>query len=211
MLVLFSGERPSLDNSKTDKNHNAPRNIGFVKVPGDMGDKSVLSKGPTETGGFYDFGGGWTKQENKGVNWLTQFKSMDENAVRLKVTKLSNGQILVLFETWTGTEFVSSNLMTLDHDGKITRAIRTAKFPFRMPWADEIVSTDSNTAVFYAASAGKLVRYEVSLSSGPGSGGSTAVTQKPMATTTAPTKAPISTKDLGSVQHVAILLFSLDT
>lgn len=33
LLVLFSGERPPLDNSKAVKSHNAPRNIGFVILP----------------------------------------------------------------------------------------------------------------------------------------------------------------------------------
>merc|ERR1712216_247566 len=128
---------------------------------------TVLSDGPTETGGFYNFGGGWSPQQNKGVNWLTQFKSMDENASRLKVAKLSNGQVLVLFETWTGKQFVSSNLMTVDQDGKMTRTPSTSAFPFHMPFADEVLSTDTNTAVFYAGAeeygTSKLVRYEVSL------------------------------------------------
>ena len=128
-----------------------------------MSNKGVLSAGPTEKGGFYNFGGKWSPQENKGVNWLTKFKSLDENASRLKATKLTKGQILVLFETWTGKKYVSSNLMTVDQDGKITRDPSASKFPFRMPFADEIVSTGSNTAVFYAGAKGKLVRYEVSL------------------------------------------------
>ena len=165
LLVLFSGERPPLDNSQALKSHNAPRNIGFVKVPRDMSDKSVLSEGPTETGGFYDFGGGWSPQENKGVNWLTEFTSMEENASRLKAAKLSDGQILVLYETWTGNAYVSTNLMTIDEDGKITRNPRASKFGFRMPFADEILSTSSSTAVFYSGAAGKLSRYEVSLMS----------------------------------------------
>ena len=163
MLVLFSGEKPSLDNGMAVTSHNAPRNIGFVKVPRDMRDRTVLSDGPTEKGGFYNFGGGWSAQENKGVNWVTKFTSMEENASRLKATKLSNGQILVLFETWTGDTFVSSNAMTLDHDGKITRTPSASKVPFHMPFSDEIISTDSTTAVFYSAVQGKLVRYEVSL------------------------------------------------
>ena len=200
------GEAPSLDNSKTGKNVNTPRNIGFVKVPADMQDKSVLSKGPTETGGFYNFGGGWTKQENKGVNWLTQSKSMENNYSRLKVTKLTNGQILVLFETWTGAKFVSSHIMTVDQDGKITRAPRAAKFSFRVSFSDGIFSTDSNTAVFYTGTAGKLVRYEISLSSGPGSGGSKITTTKaPITTTAVSTKVPFSPKDLGPVQYVAMV------
>ena len=58
------------------------------------------------------------KFEYKGVEWLTKYTSMADNAVRLKMTKLSNGQILVLFEKWTGTAFVSSNIMTLDQNGE---------------------------------------------------------------------------------------------
>ena len=136
-----------------------------------MEDESVISKGITG------------KFENKGVEWLTKYTSKDENAVRLKMTKLSNGQILVLFEKWTGHKFVSSHLMTLDQNGKITRSSRTTKFPFRMLMVDEIVGTDKNTAVFYTGAKGKLVRYEVSLVSGPGSGPAkapVAITQTPI-------------------------------
>ena len=128
-----------------------------------MANKGVLSEGPTETGGFYTFVGGWSAQQNKGVNWLTAFKSLEENASRLKATKLSNGQILVLYELWTGTKYVSSNLMTIDESGKITRAPRASTYGFRMPFSDEILTTSSNTAVFYAGAPGKLTRYEVSL------------------------------------------------
>ena len=88
---------------------------------------------------------------------------MEENASRLKAAKLSKGEILILFETWTGSSYVSSNMMTVNHNGKITRKPRASSFPFRMPFADEIVSTDSNTAVFYSGAKGKLVRYEVTL------------------------------------------------
>ena len=201
--MLFSSEQPTLDNSQTTKTLNAPRNIGFVKVPRDMDDKRVLSKGPVEKGGFYNFGGHWAPLENKGVTWLTHSKSMDQNACRIKVTKLTNGQVLVLFETWTGqSKFLSSHLMTLDHDGKITRAARPTKFPFRLPFADEILRTETNTAVFYAGdkvgSTGKLVRYEVSLTSGPGAGINKAVTTKAPMVTPPVKKLPILTKDLGS-------------
>ena len=132
-----------------------------------MYDDTVLSAGPKETGGFYDFNGNWKWQHNKGVSWLTDLTSLDENASRLKATKLSNGEILILFETWTGTMFVSSNAMTIDQYGQVLRLPRPSRFPFHMPFADELVSTGSNTAVFYAGAAGKLVRYEVSLDPEP--------------------------------------------
>ena len=69
--------------------------------------KDVLSKGGTG------------KYENKGVTYLTKYKSMDENAMRLKMTKLSKGQILVLFEKWTGKAFVSSNMVCVWRGGLV--------------------------------------------------------------------------------------------
>ena len=193
MLVLFSGEKPPLDNSMAVESHNAPRNIGFVKVPQDMTDTRVLSAGAKETGGFYNFGGGWSPQENKGINWITDFKSMEENASRLKATKLSNGQILILFETWTGTKYVSSNVMTVDQNGQVTRASRASKYPFRMPFADEILSTGSNTAVFFTGDEGKLVRYEVSLDPSSAPPATTATTKATTKATTATTAKPATT------------------
>merc|ERR1712159_373453 len=72
--------------------------------------------------------------------------------------------------------------MTIDQDGKITRTPRASNFPFHMPFADEVVSTDSNTAVFFAGAKGKLALYEVSLVT------TTATTRSPapVTTTTAP-------------------------
>ena len=144
--------------------HNGAYNIGFVKVPRDMTNTSVLSPGPTVKGGFYNFGGFWTPQENKGVNWITDFKSIEENASRLKAIKLSDGKtILLLYEMWTGTKYVSSQFMTVDHNGKVTRGPSTAQVPFDLPFADELSITGANTAVFFAGAPGKLARFEISV------------------------------------------------
>ena len=66
LIIVFAGEFPSLDSSQTGAYLNNPRNIGIVKV--DANDfTNVLSKGVDATGGFYDFGGDWSPQENKGI------------------------------------------------------------------------------------------------------------------------------------------------
>lgn len=69
--VFFIGESPALDNSQTGDSVNSPRNIGFTKVSKDLSTK--LSPGDTETGGFYDFNGGWNEEDNEGIVWLTDF------------------------------------------------------------------------------------------------------------------------------------------
>ena len=135
-----------------------------MKVPRDMKNSSVLSPGPTTTGGFYDFGGDWRDQQNKGVNWLTDFTSIEENVSRLRAIKLSDGEtILVLYEIWTGKKFVSSQLMTLDLNGRITRGPRTARVPYDLPYADDLSRTGGNTAVFFSGGEGKLIRFEISV------------------------------------------------
>ena len=129
-----------------------------------MKNTSVLSPGPTTTGGFYDFHAKWRTQQNKGVNWITDFTSIEENASRLRAIKLSDGEtILVLYEIWTGKKFVSSQLMTLDLNGRITRGPRTARVPYDLPYADDLSRTAGNTAVFFSGGEGKLIRFEVSV------------------------------------------------
>ena len=119
LLVFFSGERPPLDNGMAFGPHNAARNIGFVKVARDMADTGVKSSGPSETGGFFDFGGMWTPQKNLGVQWLTNFESLEDNASRLKAVPLPGGQVLLIYELWTGSAYVSTHLMTVNHDGEV--------------------------------------------------------------------------------------------
>ena len=135
-----------------------------MKVPRDMKNPSVLSPGPTTTGGYYDFHGNWNAQQNKGVNWLTDFTSIEENVSRLRAIKLSDGEtILVLYEIWTGKKFVSSQLMTLDQNARITRGPRTARVPYDLPYADDLSKTGDNTAVFFSGGEGKLIRFEISV------------------------------------------------
>jgi len=171
LLVIFAGEYPSLDNSKVGTSHNAPRNIAFVKVPSDMDNKNVLSDGPVEKSHFYNFGGTKVDQENKGIVWLTGWNNKElDNASRLKAISLGTGKILVLFEKWTPSAYVSTHLMGLNENGAVIHPESTSNYNFRIPFADEIQKTNFGSVIFYSGLPGKLVRYEVVIHGKAGSG-----------------------------------------
>jgi len=127
-LVFFIGEREPLDNSKVGQRLNTPRNIGFVLVREDfenatksgsniVTDDLVLSAGAEEKGGFYTFQGKWSEQRNKGIGWLTAYSTTDKNASRLRVAPLPDGQVLLMWEEWSGAAYLGTYAMKVDGSG----------------------------------------------------------------------------------------------
>ena len=109
-MFIFAGERPTLDNSKATERLNAPRNIGYVIVSEDL--STIVSPGETETGGYYTYGGSWKPQENKGIQWLTNFdesvgREHWEHAIRVKVAKLNTDSI-IFYESWLENTYLST-------------------------------------------------------------------------------------------------------
>jgi len=131
-VVVFTSETyrgRGLDNARTGGAHNDPRNIGLVRVRRDfdkyrsrgnvVSDAIMLTKGRTDTGGFYTFGGRWSPQRNTGVVWLTGYTNKTKaNASRLKVAGLHDGNLLVLWETWTPRHYVSTHAMKVSPSGR---------------------------------------------------------------------------------------------
>ncbi len=131
-VVVFAGESyngRAIDNSRTGGPLNDARNIGLVRVRSDfekhrkwgnvVADAMVLTKGRSETGGFYTFGGRWSKQRNTGIMWLTNYRNKaTTNVSRLKVAGLNNGALLLLWETWTPTNYVTTWAMKVDANGR---------------------------------------------------------------------------------------------
>lgn len=93
-----------MDNSKATGPLNAPRNIGFVKVSKDL--QTILSKGPKESGGWYDFSGNWKEFSHEGIEWLTNVESKALTFSRLKTIQVgSSGKyVLLLFEVWDSSK-----------------------------------------------------------------------------------------------------------
>lgn len=137
--VIFSSEHDLknkvLNNRQTGGNTpnlvNA-RNIGFIKVSPtfeqasgggtEVSDDLVVSKGdnPPETGKYYSFDGGLTKQRVAGIKWLTHYKADDisRNASRLKVAKVPNDKMLVVWEEW-GKEYLDTKLGIVSNNGDV--------------------------------------------------------------------------------------------
>jgi len=165
ILVLFSGERPPLDNGLAIRNSNAPRNIGLVIVSGDL--QTILSEGEDSTGGFYNFGGGWKDQTNEGIVWLTDFTPDTndfeefENAIRIKTAVVNTNQIFIVYENWAADFYVNTGMMLIDLDGNIIAEPVTMPFEVRLSPTDEPIVTDVGDIVFYSTdeTGAKLVRY----------------------------------------------------
>lgn len=131
--IVFAGEATpdgkALDNSKVGEYLNDPRNIGLIQVKhnfenfagtewNEVPDGLANTQGMTETGGFYTFGGKWSKQRNTGVVWLTHYQDKtQENVSRLKTVKLDNGNLLLLWEKWTPTKYVNTYAMLVSEVG----------------------------------------------------------------------------------------------
>jgi hypothetical protein len=139
-MVIFSGE-PSpegrvLDNSRLGPDKQDKRNIGLVvavkdfhRVPSNgtaIPDALLLTKGITETGGFYGFNGNWYEQRSTGVVWLTNYPANDNrSAYNVKTARLPDGNILILWKTYRPD--ATNWAMTVSADG--TQLIA----PFRLP------------------------------------------------------------------------------
>lgn len=160
-MIFFSAEKMPLDNSKIGSNLNAPRNAGFVKVSKDL---EIISSGETEKGGYYTGSGEWREEINEGLNWLTEYDSMETNVSRIKAISLEDNTILVYWEIWTGTEFLYNELMIVDSDGKVVKPKWRVDFPMRLSIQDELFLTEDNHVLAYTGTvAGQIVRFKLCL------------------------------------------------
>ncbi len=130
--ILFATDQAPdgrvLDNSRAFRGCPDPRNLAMVRVvknfgraPGGNEISDVLMArlprgAKAETGGFFDFGGRWSKQRVVGVTWLTQYGE-GESVHAPRVTELANGNTLVLWEKSGDGE--SLHAMILDARGNI--------------------------------------------------------------------------------------------
>lgn len=162
LLVFFAGEFPSLDNSMVGSAMNVPRNAAFVKVPKDLSSRDVLSVGPVETGGFYDYGGGWTSQRIEGIVSLTSYSAMDQSVSRMKTLRMEN-RTLLWWELWSGSAYMASQYMVVDDNGEEVVPVRTVDFPVRVGIADDPRVVGSSVVLYAGTPKGKLVRYEMCL------------------------------------------------
>lgn len=133
--VVFASESyggQALDNSRANGSPQMDaRNLALVRVRPDWPaltqrdggatlDDLVLSRGTSERGGYYAFGGWWIDQRNAGVVWLTSYTDPAvANASRVRAVGLADGNLLVLWEQWTATTYVTTWAMKVDPLGAV--------------------------------------------------------------------------------------------
>lgn len=149
-VVFFSGERPSLDTSMMGSALNVGRNAGLVKVGKDLRKQEVLSKGSTETGEYYDFAGGYHRQENKGIKWITNFSDVQTSVSRMKTARLEDGRILLYWEVWGPETYQYSQMSVLSDDGTPQAGPWLVGSRMALPFADDLLEVGRGRAVAYA-------------------------------------------------------------
>merc|ERR1740121_1730090 len=128
---------------------NVARNVAFVKIPRDLSSTDVLSDGPTEDGGFYTFGGGWSSQQNKGIVQLTNYQDRNQSVSRLKTFHFEgeHPRILLWWELWSEFDYMATEYMVVDEDGQILVPATKIGHDVRQGPTDDPVVTQAGTAV----------------------------------------------------------------
>ena len=130
--VLFSTDQSLdgkvLDNGRAFRNCPDPRNLAMLNVVkrfqkggrGSVVSDSLMVRLPkgnkVEEGGFFNFGGRWSKQRVTGVTWLTQYRE-DEGAHNPQAIRTLDGGAVVLWEK-TSPNGDGLQAMRLDKRGK---------------------------------------------------------------------------------------------
>lgn len=164
--VVFAGEPnlqgKAIDNSRVGGFLTDSRNIGIVKIRKDfenatgfgnvVTDDLVVSddvaQSIKEDGGFYTFGGTWSQQRNAGLVWLTDYRDgKDTNASRIKAVKLSDREIMVVWEQWSSRAYKETYLMRIDSLGKKLSSFVALGKDVRLHRRDDLLSNNGYTYI----------------------------------------------------------------
>jgi hypothetical protein len=108
-----------------------------------------LSRGITENGGFYNFKGLWTKQQNTGVVWLTAYKNPNESTAKyLKSVKLKDGNFLFLWELWSGETYKNTLALKTDQSGKPIGTVVELGRSVRLDRRNEVLLEGNQILIF---------------------------------------------------------------
>ena len=153
------------------------RNIGMVTVRKDfesvpvdwamrnvVPDELIVTAGAgghvADEGAFYDFRGGWQPQRNTGVVWLTEYRDATRhNASRPKAISVGEDRILVLWETWSATDYRETYMMIVDPMGREVVAPTPLERGLRLHRRDDPIAVDG--VVYVITSCERSRRLEI--------------------------------------------------
>lgn len=134
----------------------------------------MLSSGPVEKGGWYNFGGEWTDFEHKGINWLTSVTDKKSNFSRLKTMQVgtSGKYVLLLFEVWDSTKpddddkYRHTAYKIVDKDGNDHGSgyICEMCYKMRLMRTDDPIQISNNEILLVSGTAdGKLSTFKITI------------------------------------------------
>ncbi|MEQ8762715.1 MAG: LamG domain-containing protein [Planctomycetota bacterium] len=154
-LIVFATDRSPegrvLDNSRAFRDCPDPRNLAMVRVVQSFGrapsggevSNAIMAGLPrnaeAETGGFFVFGGGWTKQRVVGVQWLTNYWE-GEAAHAPHMIERAGGSVLLLWEK-TGSASSGLHSMTLDEKGEVVQEEHALGYDLHLNRQDRLLSS----------------------------------------------------------------------
>jgi hypothetical protein len=179
-LVLGSSEK-NFDNSKTNENLNDSRNLFILEIAKDFETKEIIGKSGKKQNhivnpevviskgedskeiGFYDYSGNLNLQKRIGIIWLTDYANKKtENARRPKLIPISNNRILILWEKWSDSKFISTEYRILEKTGKIHAQKNLGSI--RLTRTDSVIEWQNNILWFIGNENRKMLKlYKVSI------------------------------------------------
>jgi hypothetical protein len=87
------------------------------------------------------------------VTWLTSYPDLTQNASRVKTARLANGQVLVLWEAWTGTRYLGTQALTLNARGGVVLPATALGRALRLTRRDDLL-VEGNVVWTVSGSAG---------------------------------------------------------
>lgn len=156
--VVFATDRGAdgrvLDNSRAFGGCPDARDLALVHVVKDLGRApggsevsnklmaSLPRKPQVETGGYFDFGGGWRKQRVVGVTWLTDYA--EREAVHApQLVPLPDGDLMILWERQGVPGGVRG--MVVEPDGEVVTPEFALPFMTAFNRQDRVLTTETRS------------------------------------------------------------------
>ncbi len=160
LTVVFATERSGLDNAAAGALLNDQRDVALLLVRSDFelaprgeGSNVVTDElivaggdGPVEEGGFYGFNGGWHPQRNVAPVWLTSYPDSSRNASRVKLHRLTDERLLVLWETWDPHAYRDTRAVIVAPDGDVLVPAVSLGGRVRLGWRDDLLPMAAGVA-----------------------------------------------------------------
>lgn len=87
---------------------------------------------------------------HKGVQWLTDYNTLQKHVVRMKTARLGPNKNLIVYEKWTLSRYVSSHMQVIDDTGASLYDEIKSEWDFRLPPTNDMKVVNGKAIVYSA-------------------------------------------------------------